>query len=192
MRSMSRIALGAFLLGGGATGLSAATDAAPPPIDACALLAAEEVRDVLGTAVLEGERRDRGVEPSIGAYSSACIWVVPTDEAGEPDADAPLDGRSFVILNAIRWPIGSARAGEYLEAFRSAARNGEIPATPVPRRVGDEALWWGDGLAVRRRNVSFGISVYLQSGKALPRGVAEARLADSILRRLDLQDSVKD
>jgi hypothetical protein len=50
--------------------------------------------------------------------------------------------------------------------------------------IGDEGLWWGDGVAARKGDRSFGISVFLQNGdKAAQRKMEEA-LARKIASRL--------
>lgn len=164
-------------------------------IDACSLLDAAAIQGVLDVPVEEGSRRDSGRE-SNGAYSSACVWMLKDERGRQADPNAPLGGRSFVILNAMRWPEGSSGARTYLEAFREASDSGVLPSRPSPRQFGDEALWWGDGLAVRRRDVSFGISVFLpRQAPKEPKGPTQAeageregRLAKVILSRLAAQD----
>jgi hypothetical protein len=153
-------------------------------IDACTLLLAPEIERVIGLKVDSGERKDEGPSPD-GSYSSTCVWKIRTSEPAPADSDAPMGGASFVILNAIRWPAGSDLARGFLAGFRAAAARGEIKHTPIPKSLGEEALWWGDGLAVRQHDVSFGISVFLQAGKAKYRGFFEERLAPRILARID-------
>jgi len=156
---------------------------APLSIDACALLDAGAIQQVLGVSVEKGERRDSGIE-SNGAYSSACVWMLTADAAR----------KSFVILNALRYPRGSDGARTYLQAFRDASDSGVLPSKPSPRQLGDGALWWGDGLAVRRRDVSFGVSVLMRPTNPAVKssshaGEREERLAKVILSRLDAQAS---
>lgn len=159
----------------------------PLEINACALLDAQAIQQVLGVPVDKGDRRDSGVE-SNGAYSSSCVWMLTADRARPADPAAPLGGKRFVILNALRWPQGSDGARTYLQAFREASDSGVIPSKPSARSFGDEALWWGDGLAVRRRDVSFGVSVFVprevatQSGSRA--GEREEQLAKIVLARL--------
>jgi hypothetical protein len=152
-------------------------------IDACSLLEVAEIAAVIGAAVDQGERRDLGKLEN-GGYSSTCLWKVSVASRADA-ADAPLGGASFVILNAMRWPRDSGLARTFLDAFRDAAASGEIPATPVERKVGDEALWWGDGLAVRSGDVSFGVSVFLPGAPAKSPGEREEQLARRILPRLE-------
>ena len=153
-------------------------------IDACTLLLAPEIEHVIGAKVDSGERRDEGPSPD-GSYSSTCVWKIRTSVPAPADAAAPMGGASFVILNAIRWPAGSELARGFLEGFRAAAARGDITHTPIPKSLGDEALWWGDGLAVREHDVSFGVSVFFQTGKAKYRGFFEERLAPRVLARID-------
>jgi hypothetical protein len=160
-------------------------------IDACALLDAQAIQDVLSVPVEKGDRRDSGLE-SNGAYSSSCVWMLTADRTRPADPRAPLGGKSFVILNALRWPQGSDGARTYLQAFREASDSGVIESKPSARAFGDEALWWGDGLAVRRGVVSFGVSVFMPRAAAADpnarAGEREERLAKIILARLAAQE----
>lgn len=149
----------------------------PPRIDACALLDAAQIEGVIGHAVQPGVRDDAGVE-SNGAWSSSCVWAF-TNEAGAPK------GRRFVILNAMQWPLGSGRSHEFLDSFREAAASGVLASEPSARSFGDEALWWGDGLAVRKRDASFGLSVFWPRPPTTAPGMLEERLAPLVLNRLD-------
>ena len=163
---------------------SQAAQAHAAPINACALLSSAEVAAVIGFPVDGGVRRDEGFQ-SNGSYSSACLWTARRKDNKPADPSAPLGGKSFVILNAMRWPAGSGLARKYLEDFREASANGVIPGKPVPRLFGDEALWWGDGLAVRKGDVSFGVSVFLPGAMPAQHGKLEEELAPRILRRLE-------
>ena len=164
----------------------AAADA-PPRIDACALLGAAQIGKVIGHPVDAGVRRDAGLE-SNGAWSSSCVWTLTAERAAPKNPAAPLGGRSFVILNAMQWPVGSGRAHEFLDSFREAAAKGVIASAPRPRKFGDEALWWGDGLAVRVRDVSFGLSIHLPRSPPAQPGMWEERLAPLVLHEIDRRD----
>lgn len=155
----------------------------PAQIDACALLSPAAVSAATGFPANAGIRRDAGYEPN-GSYSSSCVWLLER-EISDAGQNAALGGRSFVILNAMRWPAGSGLADSFLQAFRDAAHRGEIPREPVPRNYGDAALWWGDGLAVRMDDVSFGISVVLPGISPARPGEFEERLAAEILLQLE-------
>jgi len=134
------------------------------------------------------QRKDTGLEPD-GSYSATCVWVLHTGQPDTENPDAPLDGESFVILHVMQWPAGSGLARNFLESFREAARTGDIPGKTSPRNFGDEALWWGDGLAVRKHDVSFGLSVLFPGKKVDHPGAFEERLAPYILTRLDARDA---
>lgn len=162
-------------------------DPAPIPINACAFLQPAEIARMIRAPVGEPTRQDDGLEKN-GSYSSSCVWEIRTVNPGRPNADAPLGGKSFVILNAVQWPQGSGRAHLFLDAFREAAQTGDIPGKVSPRTAGDEALWWGDGLAVRRHDVSFGVSVFFPRSKLNHTGVLEERLAPYIVQRIDARE----
>ena len=157
-------------------------DTRPAPINACELLSHAAVAEATGVAAEPGIRRDPGYT-SDGAYSSVCIWMLDGANTAT-DRSAPLGGRSFVMLNAMRWPEGSGLADTFLQAFHEAAAIGEIPRAPAPRDFGDAALWWGDGLAVRAGDVSFGLSVVLRGAEPGHPGEYEERLAPVILRQI--------
>jgi len=162
------------------------SDMDEPNIDACRLLLPAEISTAIGFRVSDGQRADDGPQPD-GSYSSTCVWTI-VDDVAPIDRTSPLGGRSFVILNAMQWPAGSGLASTFLDAFRRAAEAGEIPSMPSARELGDEALWWGDGLAVRRRDTSFGLSVFISRSATQPApyaGAFEERLAPLILKRLD-------
>ena len=153
-------------------------------IDACAFLRQDEIQQVLGRSVHPGERHDDGEvapggEPS---YSSTCLWRVKTGDEVPPDPGSPVAGASFVIVNAIRWPVGEASA-RYLQSFREAAEDGTIDGDPDPVDIGDEALWWGDGVAFRKKENSVGVSVHLPGDRERER-LLEETLSRIVARRL--------
>jgi hypothetical protein len=176
-----------FLGGIGVAGSVLAAGAADRarPIDACSLLTADEVSAVIGTKVDAGARRDDGwiddksthgayVEDKTtrGVYSSTCLWRASADR-NAADPNLPAGGASFAILNVFAWPPGSDQAGSFLQKFRDAAESNLIPSKPVPLKIGDEALWWGDGVAVKSGVVAFGISVHLVDGRPKERHMEE-------------------
>lgn len=171
-------------------GASAAANHDDTPINACELLTANEVAGVVGAEVTSGERRDegdvggRGTAPP-GTYSSACFWRFRADVGRTPDPSLPLHGMRFVILQAMTWPTRES-ASNFLTEFRSAFEQRIIPSAPVAvEDLGDEALWWGDGMAVRAGATSIGVSVFLQNGdKTLQRRMEEA-LARKIISRVE-------
>lgn len=150
-------------------------------INACALLSSASIEQVTSFPVETGVRRDVGYAPD-GSYTSTCVWMVERERAAAADPTVP---RSFVILNIRKWPDGSGLAGTFLQEFREAAERGEIPSEPSSREFGDAALWWGDGLAVEKGDVSFGLSVVMPGANASYPGAFEAELAPQILQRLE-------
>ncbi|MCB2106611.1 MAG: hypothetical protein KDE14_02870 [Rhodobacteraceae bacterium] len=156
------------------------------PVNACDYLNADEVTAVVGFPVDAGERHDEGYvggprDPDGGTYSSTCLWRVSADR-GANNPEAPLGGARFVILNVMSWP-DEAAAGSFLRSFHDAAADHVIPMKPVVLEIGDESLWWGDGVAVRKGHVSFGVSVRLIGLKVEERAMQE-RLAARIVARI--------
>jgi hypothetical protein len=159
------------------------------PINACALLSDAEVSAAVGSKVTAGERKDAGDvsgkgDVGKGTYSSTCFWRFVTDGKEQPnDPNKPMGGASFAILNAMQWPAGSGEAKKFLESFYDAAKNGVIDQTPVALKIADDAIWWGDGVAVRKGDRSFGISVHIPDQRPKLRAMEEA-LAKKIAPRL--------
>jgi hypothetical protein len=154
-----------------------------PAQDACALIAEDAVAAVVGGKVETAERKDSGTTDD-GAYSSTCLWMVTGGPPLPAKPNAPFEGRSFAMLNTISWPAGSGMAKKYLEDFRDAAKQDLIDQTPVSVQAGDEALWWGDGVAFRRGDVSFGVSVHVGTDKKAEQAMEEA-LAKKIVANFD-------
>lgn len=180
LNGASSVVIGVLALMVSAKGVSDARG--PQPIDACALLTTSELSTLLGMPVEAGVRRDAGVT-SQGAYSSTCIWRVRNEYLLTPDPNASLGGADFAILDVFSW---SSRGGAetFLQSFRTAAKSHLIPRHPVALDIGDDSLWWGDGVAVRRGAASFGISVVLHSADRDKRRAWEESLAKEILARL--------
>lgn len=170
------------------TGFSAVPAAENPlEINACEMLTSAEISAAIGLPVDKGRRQDEGMSRD-GQYSSSCFWTIEPGKA--PDVTAPARGRRFVILNVQQWPAGKDMARKFLEAFHDSADKGILPNKPAPRKFGDEALWWGDGLAVRRGDVSFGLSVFMPQRNVPRTSAMEEKLAPHILRRLDKKSAV--
>lgn len=159
-----------------------AASTAPQPINACTLLMASELSTLLGMPVEAGERHDAGRTPR-AAYSSTCVWKVRNSRLLLDDPNASLGGADFAIVNVFSWPSVDG-AKTFLQSFRSAAENHLIPMRPVALQIGDESLWWGDGVAVRKGAVSFGVSVVLNSADRDQRRVWEESLAKRIVTRI--------
>ncbi len=169
---MIRVRTGVVLLGAvcGVVACGGRAWSAPP--SACSLIAKDDVAAVVGGTIAVSEQNDAGATEG-EAYSSTCLWKVTGGPVLPAKPDAPFGGASFVILNTITWPAGSGLAKKYLEDFRDAAKQNVIDMNPVPVQAGDEALWWGDGVAVRKGDVSFGISVHVGTDKQAERAMEE-------------------
>jgi hypothetical protein len=152
----------------------------PAPIDACKLLSADEIATVIGKKV--GTPISREGAAAEGSTSSVCIWRVAED-SDRATVDAPLQGSNYVMLNAWSWEPGNSGPAKFLQEFRDAAKNNLIDSTPVPVAVGDEGLYWGDGVAIRKGSKNFGISVHLQGGKPTEQAM-ETSLAKKVVGRL--------
>ena len=166
-------------------GAALSANAADPthPVDACALLTPDDVSAVVGAKVEAGQRNDSG-QVEGGGFSSTCVWKVagaPVPSAAGPEG--PFGGARFAMLNTITWPAGSGLAQKYLADFYQAAKDNLIDNTPVPVKVGDGALWWGDGVAARKGDVSFGVSAHVGSDKPTERALEEA-LARKVAAKL--------
>lgn len=143
--------------------------------NACNLLDAEDIASVLTGLVSVGKRDDLGLITEgnqAGAYSSTCFWQL----------DRTQGATEYVILLAMLWPEDKP-ATIFLDEFRSSAESGVIPQDPVPLSLGEESMWWGDGVAVVKGNISFGISTRLEGEKQDRRSTAEA-LGKMIVSRL--------
>lgn len=182
LASTTGVLIGALTVVWARPGLEAASGPEPASINACALLTSSEVSALLGMPVMDGVRHDDGLT-SVGAYSSTCIWKVRNARLQAHDPNASLGGADFAILNAFSWLSPGAASG-FLQSFRRAADNREIPMQPVELHMGDESLWWGDGVAVRRGAESFGVSVVVNSADRTQRRVWEEALARKILARM--------
>ena len=160
------------------------------PINACALLSDDEVSAAVGEKVTPAERRDdgevggKGDYAPPGTYSSTCFWRFLSDSPALDDPSLPMEGRRFAILNAMTWPKGGGYAHQFLQSFRDAFKHEIIPNDPITIDIGDEALWWGDGTAVRKGDTSFGVSVFLQSGDKAEQRKMEESLARKVVGRI--------
>jgi hypothetical protein len=164
-----------LLLAAACNSAAAMEDEVVGPIDACSLLSTAEIHKALQREVSDPQRSDSGYVQS-AAFSSTCMWTVTLD------SKAAVSKRRIVILHAMRWPRGHAVS--FLEQFYEASRNGDLPRKPVPRNLGDGALWWGDGVAVFKGDVSFGVSVLVEGINLEESGRIEEALAQQILRKI--------
>jgi len=175
----------AFALTGAAL---AGDDDRAPKIDACALIKDGEVAGIIGAKVTPADRRDSGYQDNSdyvapGTYSSTCLWRVLTPGPPPADSNLSLGGASYVILNAMQWPVGSKQSCRFVKGFYDAAEGHLIDNKPVALQIADQSLWWGDGVAVCKGDRSFGVSVHLVGGRPKERDMEE-RLAKVIAGRM--------
>ena len=170
-----------------ALAMAGGSQAAPASPSACALIDKDEVAAAVGGKIEAAEPNDAGTTED-GAYSSTCLWKVTGLAPLPAKPDAPFNGAAFAMLNTITWPAGSGLAKKYLEDFRDAAKQNLIDQNPVPVQAGDEALWWGDGVAVRKGDVSFGVSVHVGTDKKAEQAMEE-KLAKKIVSNFDGKES---
>lgn len=180
--------LGIVCVGQFSAGVLAADRESHPPIDACTFLKDTEVAAMVNAKMDPGERHDSGMVTSgdyavAGTYSSTCLWRLSSEGSRAADSNDSSGEASYVILNVMQWPTGSGQARRFLDSFRDAAKRGDISQTPVPVKIADEGLWWGDGVALYKADRSAGISVHLVGGRARERRIEEA-LARMIASRL--------
>jgi len=150
--------------------------------NACSLVSSADIASVTGGQVRPGERNDSGTVER-GGYSATCLWKIDGLPKLQKDGE-PFEGTPFVMLNTIDWPAGGGMAKKYVEDFRDAARQDLIPAAPVEvKTIGDDSLFWGDGVAVAKGDVSFGISVHVGTDKKAEQTMEEA-LARKIAPKL--------
>lgn len=149
-------------------------------IDACALLSSSDIAGVIGREVLQAEHHDAGLienEDGAQSFSSTCFW----DVAGVAGDGAPNNRREYVILHAMKWSTATD-AQSYLASFYGAAQHGVIPNTPAALNIGDDALWWGDGVAVLSGVSSFGISVQIADAGENRRAFEAALARKAVLK----------
>ena len=162
-----------------------AARAPAPEVNACELLSTAEVSTILKADVHPGQRSDDG-RTNLGSYSSTCFWRV----SAHPDTAPAASGTQplFAILNLMSWPAGSGMSGKFLQDFRDAEKKELIPGKTVPLKLGDEALSWGDGVAVRKGDISFGVSVALKPGDHAISGPMQEALARKVLEHMQRGD----
>jgi hypothetical protein len=157
-------------------------------INACAFLKNDEVAALLNARIEAGTRTDSGEVNSENnitqrTYSSTCLWRLASGGLRPADPNLSLGGASYVILHVMQWPAGSAGGKRFLQSFRDAAKAGAIDHEPVPLKIAEEGLWWGDGVAACKGDRGFGISVHLVGDRDREREIEE-KFARKIASRL--------
>ena len=118
-------------------------------IPACPLLSDDALAEAFGKPVTAAEQPPSGGGPGAGRMTT-CLWT-------------PADGGLGATVSLIvwSWPPGHPGAAGYLEAFRAS----EYADRPVPETIaiGDDAVWDGDRLHVRKGDVSFTLATSLNA-----------------------------
>ena len=111
-------------------------------IPACPLLTLDEVAAAFGKPVAAAEQEPTGGAEGEGRMTT-CFWT-------------PADGGLGATLSLVvwSWPAGDGGAAGFLEALRIMAE--EYPDRPPVETlaIGDDALWDGDRVYVRKGGVS--------------------------------------
>jgi hypothetical protein len=123
-------------------------------IPACPLLSGDAIAEVFGKPVTAAEQPPSGGGPGAGRMTT-CIWT-------------PADGGLGATVSLIvwSWPPGHPGAAGYVEAFRASGYPDRAPPETVA--IGDDALWDGDRLHVRKGDVSFTLATSLNALDATP------------------------
>lgn len=163
----------------------------PPPaaklqgVDACSILNAEDVAEVIGHA-MEGPN----VGPSAGGglgegKMSSCSYESHSDAENAAPAEllAELNSSTwFVNVTVWVWPSGGQGARNYIQAMRDAPMTGD-PVRTVDG-LGDEAVWNGT-LHARKGDVTVSLDVRPAKSADSPDEVTKERtLMEQVLRRL--------
>jgi hypothetical protein len=131
--------------------LSGTASAAPAEVAACPLLTTDEVAAALGEPLVAAEQDPMGGGEKQGRMTT-CIWT---------PANSGLGPTMSLILWS--WPPGSPGAARFIEAFRIVAEDYPDLPTPESVAIGDEALWDGTGMHVRKGDMSFSLSTSLNA-----------------------------
>ncbi len=151
-----------------------------PKIDACAHAAGCAGHSACSwCARRKGDRRDSGVE-SNGAYSSSCVWLLTARPRPHADPRAPLGSEALRDPERRALATGQRWRAPYSRRFARRATIGVIASKALTLRAfGGEALWWGDGLAVRRRR-ELQVSVFVPRKRVGSKGYVG--ICENVLR----------
>lgn len=132
--------------------------AQPEPIDACSLLNAQDVGEVIGHA-MDGPETGPSAGGGVGeGKMNSCSFASrsKTENAAPAELLAELSSTWFVNVTVWVWPGDGEGARNYMNAMRDA------PMTDDPVRevdgLADEAVWNGT-LHARRENVTISLDV---------------------------------
>jgi hypothetical protein len=141
MRLRAPYILTAALLVGAICLPLAATAEVAPVIPACPLLTPDEVAAVFGSPFAAAEQEPSGGGEGEGRMTT-CFWT-------------PADGKPGATLSLVvwSWPPGDGGAAGFLETLRLLAEE-ESDRIAETLAIGDDALWDGDRVYVRKGGVS--------------------------------------
>jgi hypothetical protein len=134
----------------------AATAEVAAVIPACPLLTLDEVATAFGNPVVAAEQEPMGGGEGEGRMTT-CFWT-------------PADGKPGATLSIVvwSWPPGDGGAAGFLDTLRILAA--ESPDRPPAETlaIGDDALWDGDRVYVRKGGVSATLATSLNALDATP------------------------
>ena len=142
-------------------------------IPACPLLTPDEVGAAFGIPLRSAEQEPSGGGEGEGRMTT-CLWT-PAD--GEPGATL-----SLVVWS---WPPGDGGAAGFLETLRIlAGEESDRPPTET-LAIGDDALWDGDRVYLRKGGTSVTLATSLNALDATPDAKAKLEgLAAIVAERL--------
>jgi hypothetical protein len=124
-------------------------------IPACPLLTPDEVTAVFGSPFMAAEQEPSGGGEGEGRMTT-CFWT-------------PADGTPGATLSLVvwSWPPGDGGAAGFLETLRLLAGE-ESDRTAETLAIGDDALWDGDRIYVRKGGTSVTLATSLNALDATP------------------------
>jgi hypothetical protein len=153
------------------TQVASGGDTGAATIEACTLLTEQDITAATGTALGSGQEQMSAGGGENEGYMTSCNWRTPDD----------ADAFGLVSLIVWSWPPGTNGAANYIDAFRKAAE--EYDDVPEPERLplGDEGLWDGQTVNVRKGDTAFMLGA---SGDSFDPKAASLALAANVLSRL--------
>jgi hypothetical protein len=138
-------------------------------IPACPLLTAHEVTAVFGGPFAAAEQEPSGGGEGEGRMTT-CFWT-------------PADGRPGATLSIVvwSWPPGDGGAAGFLETLR--ILSDESPDRPPAETlaIGDDALWDGDRVYLRKGGTSVTLATSLNALDATPDARAKLETLGAIV-----------
>jgi hypothetical protein len=142
-------------------------------IPACPLLTPDEVAATFGIPLRSVEREPSGGGEGEGRMTT-CLWT-------------PADGKPGATLSLVvwSWPPGDGGAAGFLETLRILGEETTDRPPVETLAIGDDALWDGDRVYVRKGGTSVTLATSLNALDATPDAKAKLEaLADIVAGRL--------